>query len=43
MVTHKWFRTLILVCCLAGMAFTSTHHNWVKLGERKVNHATRPR
>ena len=39
MLNHKSISLILVALCLGTMAFTPVQHNWVKLGERKVNHA----
>ena len=39
MLNHKGYRFTLIAFCLLTLAFTPTHQTWVRLGERKVNHA----
>ena len=39
MLNHKSISLILVALCLITMAFTPAQHNWVKLGERTVNHA----
>ena len=38
MLDHKSYSLILVALCLVTMAFTPTHQNWMKLGERTVNH-----
>ena len=39
MLNHKGYSVMLIAVCLFSLAFTPTHQTWVRLGERKVNHA----
>lgn len=39
MLNHKGYNFILVAFLLVTSAFTPTHQNWVKLGERTVNHA----